>query len=135
MAFRADKNTLRVRDALVSQLSEKRAELDKALEAYNEQIAPLSADLRQAVQDYNTLLFDVRALIEEFATEMQGEFEDKSERWREGDRGQSISEWISELESASDFEDIEFEEPQEIVIDADDHAALLDDLQLEPELA
>lgn len=135
MAFRADKVSLETREKLVAALTEKRAELDRALEAFNAQIAPLSADLRQAVEDYNNLLFDARAFVEEFVAEMQTEFEDKSERWQDGDRGQAVAEWISDLENSADFEDIDFKEPQEIELDAPDHAALLDDLQLEPELA
>lgn len=135
MAFRADKVSLETREKLVTALAEKRAELDSALEAFNAQIAPLSADLRQAIEDYNSLLFDARAFVEEFVAEMQTEFEDKTERWQDSDRGQAVAEWISDLENSADFEDVGFEEPQEIELDAPDHAALLDDLQLEPELA
>jgi hypothetical protein len=133
MAFKADKYTLKTRDTMVLALKEKREEMDAALEAYNAAISPLSADLRTAIDEYNSILFDVRAFVEEFATEMQSEFEERSERWQEGERGEVVSGWISELESQTDFEDIDFEEPQGIVIDAPDHSELLDDLQLEPE--
>jgi hypothetical protein len=61
-------------------------------------------------------------------------WDDKSERWQEGERGQAVREWIEEIRSIGnemssfDAPDISFDPPD----DADDYSERLGDLPEEP---
>jgi hypothetical protein len=59
-----------------------------------------------AAPRWNALLEAARANIETAKEEMQGYFDDRSEEWQEGERGQAMQERIEQLETALDALDI-----------------------------
>lgn len=70
----------------------------------------LEEAVKKLVDDFNTEYIDplndaLKAgydFADDIANERQSEYDDKSERWQEGDRGQAAYSWLSQVESARD---------------------------------
>jgi uncharacterized protein YukE len=58
--------------------------------------------LVSAIEEYNARLDDLHGTIEAAKDELQGEFDEKSERWQEGDKGQAVSAWLDDIGSKAD---------------------------------
>ena len=59
---------------------------------------------------------------------LQGEYDEKTERWMEGERGQAAQEFINEWENL-EFEEIDFDVVEEIEVDPSHR----DDLESAPD--
>lgn len=80
--------------------------ISKAVRAtITEQAAAASAAkdaVISAVEDYNAALDALHGTIEEAKDGLQGEYDEKSERWQEGEKGQAVSSWIEDIGSKCD---------------------------------
>jgi hypothetical protein len=55
---------------------------------------------------------DVRAALDTEVQDMRSEFDDKTERWQDGDKGVEVSAWLDELSEVVDTLDgLELEAP------------------------
>jgi hypothetical protein len=63
------------------------------------------------IEAYNQALEEAREFAEQFANQMREAYDDMSERWQEGDTGQSVSSWIDE------WEGLELDELDDISVD------------------
>jgi vacuolar-type H+-ATPase subunit H len=114
--------------------SELEAELEQAVGAVEdarnelqEEIAKLIADFNEKhVDPLNTKLEEAHGFVEDIVNERQGEYDDKSERWQDGERGQSAQSWLQEWESSmGELEAMEQVEVPEVYITIPDaHNAL-----------
>jgi hypothetical protein len=55
---------------------------------------------------------DVRAALDTEVQDMRSEFDDKSEKWQEGDKGTEVAAWLDELSDVVDTLDGIDVEPQ-----------------------
>lgn len=127
MAFKLDKQEIGRRDQIVTDLTEGRDKLEDALAVYNDEVTKLRQPLDAAVLAYNEAVESARGFAEDIATQADGEIDDKSDRWREGENGQAATAWKDEWEGAL-FEEVSVEYPEDIVVDGVDHAETLDQL-------
>ena len=68
-------------------------------------------EVKGAISSYNETLANSRSLLEDVACELDSEFENKSERWQEGERGEAVRAWIDLFEeTCNDLEDLEMPE-------------------------
>jgi hypothetical protein len=132
MAFKLSKSDIARRDELTEAVRNARSELDDEINAYNEKLGELKAEVETALNAYNEKLADLKSWAEDIASEADSEWNDKSERWQEGDKGEAARTWIDEWQGFS-AEDIEIEWPEDVSIDTMDDAA--DDVEQLPEEA
>lgn len=87
----------------------------------NGKIADLFGPLEDAVREYNDLVSEYNGVLDDLVSEIESYYDDKSEKWQEGERGQAYMEWKDnveqcKLEEASD--------PEPPVVDAPDVATV-----------
>jgi len=133
MAFKLTKAQIADREQLVTSLREKGEALNAAIVTFNETVAGQGEALTTAIQTYNEQLEEARSFVGTIAEDMRGEFDEKSEKWQEGDKGQEVQAWVEAWEGV-DLEDVEVEIPEAIEeIDADEDAGALEELTESPE--
>jgi hypothetical protein len=70
------------------------------------------AEVEAAVTAYNVQLNLAKGFVEDLASSMRGDFDDKSEAWQEGERGEAVDEFITTFESfVQDHDDLTIEDP------------------------
>jgi uncharacterized coiled-coil DUF342 family protein len=133
MAFKLDKQELARREKFEVDLREAAGELEDAVSTYNAAVTELRAPLEAAIEKYNELLEEARGFVEDIASTADGEIDDKSEKWQDGDKGQAAIAWKDAWEQA-DLEPLSIEFPDELTTtEWPDHADVLDQLPLEAE--
>lgn len=63
--------------------------------------------LQTEIAAYNTILAEANTFMDEVKERLQGDFDDKSEKWQEGDAGVAASEMIADWEA--EFDEVEVE--------------------------
>jgi hypothetical protein len=86
--------------------------------------------LNEAITAYNGTLADVESFVTEHRDAWQAEHDDKSDKWREGEKGEAASTFISEWDSIDLAEVDEVEAPEAPAVS---HADDLDALPSESE--
>lgn len=132
MAFKLDKKELERKAGLVEALNEQAGKLDDALATYNAEAGLLWDKLQFEIEAYNEIVAEARGFAEDIANAATEEYDNKSEKWQEGERGQAASEWKDAWEN-NELDEIEVEKPEEITMDDPDHGAKLEQLPEEAE--
>lgn len=130
MAFKLKRRELKRRDELIAELIDKRNKLASAIEKFNSALYDLKEELQPVIDDYNATLDALNSFRDEIVSRLDSEYESKSERWREGDRGLEAIEFIESWE-ALDADNIEIELPDDLGFDVLNHAEELSELPLE----
>jgi hypothetical protein len=136
MAFKLSREQLAERDALAGALRGKAETLNVAIAAFNRGVEPLSRAVGEALNDYNGVLETARTLAGSISETAQGEFDAKSNRWQDSEKGVQVRTWIEQWEMSLD--DVELELPGALEeIDPDEHADRIKDgprspIELEP---
>lgn len=97
----------------VDRITSKRDVLDAAIEKYNAQMDELRAVAEAAKDELNEAISDADAWREEINGEQEDYFADRSEKWQEGDAGQSYSAWKESWSVPLELVEIEFPESLE----------------------
>lgn len=90
--------------------------LEDATDEANQKIRDVLEELAAAQSAYDGKVQDARSLMEEIFSSLRGDYDDKSERWQDSERGVEFDEWITNLETmaqdleAYETEDIEWED-------------------------
>lgn len=113
MAFKLTKDKLKQRDEKIEALREAGEKLKEAVEAANVEIAGIREKLEPLVDEYNAKITEAVEFVNELGEEFRGEFDDKSERWQEGDKGSEVNDWIETFESFA-LEEISLSLPDDI---------------------
>lgn len=69
----------------------------KELDAHTAKLKKLREEIFAKIQEYNDEVDNFTNTRDEAADRVQGEYDDKSERWQEGERGQAVAEWLEEV--------------------------------------
>lgn len=100
------------RSELSERLRELADELSRALGTFGEALDEAWGPVEDAASAYNEALGEAREFAEDVATTRRETFEDRSERWREGDEGERASGWIEEWErAAGELDEVDLERP------------------------
>jgi len=71
----------------------KKAKIEEALEKFQEAIAPIIEEAEEERQE----LFGV---LDDIVNEMENYYDERSEKWQEGDAGSAYSEWKDQIDAA-----------------------------------
>ena len=132
MAWKLNKAELTRRNALYDEIMGAGEDLLAAVAAYNEAMAEQAQKVQEALDAYNSALSDARDFRDEIVGDRDGDYQDKSEAWQEGDKGQAVRTWIDEWEGA-ELDEVEIEFPEELEEPDLAHADALNDLPEEAE--
>jgi predicted nucleic acid-binding Zn-ribbon protein len=132
VAFKLSKQELADRDGHVEKLEKAWAELVGTVSTYNLEVEAIRVPVEKAVADYNEALGGAKEFAEHVATRLEGEYDEKSEKWRDGDKGQAAAE-LKDAWQEIDTEEINLEWPEDLSIDDPDHAPELAELPTEAE--
>jgi hypothetical protein len=103
-------------------LAEHRIELARLRERIEDEFRALSAELREIalplnglISEYNAALDRTKGFIDGVAEEHRDAYDEKSDRWQEGDRGQAALAFVEEWENVylSEIEEVEIVAPDE----------------------
>lgn len=135
MGFKLTRAEENRRDILRDKIADAKADFDQAMEAELKVIEDALGSINAARTTYNEIVSEAFGFLDDIVNEREGEFDEMSERWQEGERGEVTQSWIESLQEARD----ELIDVEEIMIDLPDtaslpdHAEVLDNLQTEPE--
>lgn len=101
MAFKLSKADLTKRSELAAELRKAAQDIAERAEVAHDAVE----DLNEAISAYNATLADVQAFRDEHREAWQDEYDDKSEAWQEGEKGEAVSSLISDWE-ALDLEEL-----------------------------
>jgi hypothetical protein len=133
MAFKFSKAQRAELNSFRDRLDKEYIDLTGTLEEQAEVIGAAYERLNGAIDTYNGVLANARSYIEDIASEAESEFEDKSENWQSGERGEIVREWIDAIDNAvSEMEDGEQFTFEGIGLEVPDHGGLIDNLEDEP---
>lgn len=127
MAFKISKAEQKRIDEIVQRLNSKFDDINGILEKAR-------SEIENELVEYNEIREELRGVIEDIHAEKQEEYEDKSENWQEGDRGQATYQWLETLEEHTNAVGEDFEVEIEDIEKPDYLGTLADEgLPLEPE--
>jgi hypothetical protein len=130
VAFKLSKAEIQRRDGYVEDLEKAWSEIEQAVNTYNEGVANLRAPVEQAVAHYNEVMGEAKGFAEDVASQADGEWDERSEKWQEGEKGEAAAEYRDAWQTI-EFEEIELEWPEELAIEDPDHAPELAELPTE----
>ena len=120
------------RNTLCVRVQAAREDLDAAIEAYNDTVQTAFASVHIAADVYNGLIAEAQEWAEDIAGQIENYFEDRSERWREGKRGQAYDAWMIAYQEIS-LEPADIETPDPLEWDGEDAASILEGLPEDPQ--
>jgi hypothetical protein len=134
MPFKLTAEQLTERDALAVRLEEERTKVDLAVSDFHDALTVARNTLQEALDAYNEVLVEAKAYAEGIAQDAENYFEEKSERWQEGEKGEALRELIDAWQSV-DLEPLEVDMPDsELDLDVNTHDETLCELPTEPEV-
>lgn len=94
------------------------SEVERAVQAYNDGLEELKLKVEEALVSYNEGITEIHEWLGETISDFQSEFDDKSERWQEGNKGSAVTEWIDRLQTlCNSFESFDLDFPDAIDVD------------------
>lgn len=135
MAFKFTKQEETRRADLRDKVAEARSELDDVIAKQTAIIEDAYSEMNAAIGKYNETLSEPRGFFEDIYDEREGEYDEKSERWQEGERGEAARGWLDAIgevkdSQLDDIEEFAFEPP---AMDFEDHAEIIDNAPGEAE--
>lgn len=119
MAFKLARAELNRRDEIIHDLRSKLELLEQALE----QDPSIPDNISEAASIFTVVTSEAEDFRDEVASRLRDEYDEKSEKWREGDTGDEVNSFIEEWESA-DFSNCDLDlldpEPEGLESYADD---------------
>lgn len=123
MAFKITGKKLDERDRLLQEVNEAKSKLEDAVTTYNAAVEDARSSINDFITAFNTALGNAKDFIEGVRDDAQTEFDEKSEKWQESDRGSQVQSWIDEMEGHADTLDTELsvDFPSELSIEYPDY--------------
>ena len=118
MTFKLTKTERKEIDGLLQALLDAHALLDNAVLVYNEALTAAHTELQPHVEAYNGAASDLVGYVNGLAEEHDEEWNNRSEKWQEGEAGSAAQSWIESLRIEIDECDIDA--PDEITLDLPD---------------
>jgi len=125
MLFKLGKEQIAQRDAIAVKIQEQREAVDTAVVAFNDAMTVARNELQAALDIYNEALTEAKTFAEDVAQNWENDFEEKSERWQEGEKGEAVREMIEAWQSV---------DLDEAAIDMPDAEVSFDDVEMHDEV-
>jgi chromosome segregation ATPase len=113
MKMKLNKDQIATFDDLLARGQSAAKSLSDAADKYNAAIDEAWQEFAKVVDEVNEVQDELRGFTEETAADLRCQFDDKSEKWQEGEKGQSADGMVNEWEGIT-FDHIEFDEPDQI---------------------
>lgn len=98
---------------LQSDLQDAQEKVESAINDFNANINDLWANsVTESLDNYNKLVQQANEFVEETRDSMQTYYDERSEKWQEGERGQEFQSWLVEWDS-TELEEIDVTMPEE----------------------
>jgi len=99
--------------ATIESCSEIQQKIERLIEGYNQRVEEFNDALQPVLDEYNEKVAAIREIYQEAANDAQSYFDERSDTWQEGEKGEVYAEWINQLENV-DLEDLEVEVPDRL---------------------
>jgi hypothetical protein len=131
MAFKLTKKEITERDECVSELQEKWAIVEEVKNRAQEDTNAAVASVNSAI-DYQAAVTTAETFRNEIADRLRSEYDEKSEKWQEGDAASTANDFISEWEN-NELGEFATVDDIELSVDEAEHATTLEQLPTEVE--
>lgn len=88
------------RDSLLEEYAQQMLTVQRHHDTY----ASAASELNDAISDLNDIIQRMNDLAQDISDKIREYIEERSESWREGDRGQAYDEWANQWEYAGDID-------------------------------
>lgn len=129
--FALSKTETETRDNLVTKLNEAWGKVEDAVTAFNDGVVDMRAVVERAVEDYNEVVSEAEAFAADIANEIETEYDNKSEKWQEGERAEAVTGMKDEWQGL-DMSQIDPTYPDDLEIGDPGQAEALEALPTEP---
>lgn len=134
MAFRLSKNDATRRVDLEEKLSNAQSDMEEAAEDLRHKIDEMVDAFRAAfIEPYNAILQEACDFCDDIGREFRDQYDEKSERWQDSERGEAASDFTSAWEDASAEMSEEASVTVELEINIPAHSDILEHLPEEAE--
>jgi hypothetical protein len=125
---RLSKKQEKEREELVRRLAEAGKLVDYRFSELLSKLKAAPEDLNEAIRNYNLVLLEAGSFVQAIGEDFRAAFDEKSERWQEGEAGQEAESFISEWESfeGSNIPEVAIIDPE--LEEKPCHAKALEDL-------
>lgn len=130
VAFKLSKQDTQRKAGYVEDLEKAWGELGQAIATYNAEAEKLRAPVEAAVTRYNEVLGEARGFVEDVASQADSDFDEKSEKWQESDKGEAASEYRDAWQNI-ELDDLTLDWPDAFGIQDPDHVCELGELPVE----
>lgn len=121
---RLSKTQIKEKANFISALTEAKEKLDKAIEDYNSAIDREYMKVDAAIAAFNSEVGAFNEWRDGLHDEMQNFYDDRTDTWRDGDAGQSYSEWMDQWNA--EWAEIDQAEPDKLEVDIGEDPENLD---------
>jgi uncharacterized protein YukE len=90
-------------------------ELDDAVKKYNEKVNVAFSELQTFVETLNAKITEANDFVENIHSEQEAFFDEKSDKWQEGDAGSAYQDWMTQWGDRV-CEEVELSEPEELYV-------------------
>lgn len=116
-----DKATLERLAKMREEVRSLQDDLGAEVETFNEKVAELFSGVEAIRVNLNEKIQEANTLIEEIHGDMESFFDEKSEKWQEGDSGQEFQSWMQEWETElEEIDELDIPEPLEVSLEVAD---------------
>lgn len=119
------------RQDYINGLNEQKLKVAEAIDEYNAVAREAFAKVKDAVSDYNAILLNVDEWHAGINGDQQNYYDERSEKWQEGEKGQAYEGWKQQWEDIA-LDEIELDEPDDFEVPEMEHANELEALPGEP---
>jgi len=135
--LKLNKIQLAEKQKLLDRLTEVKAEADEAIAQFNEKLAEMKEKLVDKIDMLNIAREEAKDFAADIAAEMESYHDEKSDKWQEGESGQSYATWKEAWEEVAEAFDNEAEAelPEDAgeLVDTQDAIEAFDSLPGDPQ--
>jgi hypothetical protein len=117
---------------IAARLRDAASDIESAVEKFNVATAEAKGELEAAVMTYNERMAEADEFRDVTVGDMQGHYDERSEKWQESERGQAYLNWINEWEGA-ELGEVEIDFPNDLETPDLSAADVLEGLPDDPE--
>lgn len=102
--------------SLSANVRTKLADLESAVDRYNSVIQDAKEDAIAAHNELRDAVDEAAEFVGSLHSDMEGYFDDRSEKWQEGEKGRAYADWMANFDSITDsVDDLELHDPVDMV--------------------
>ena len=127
MPFKLTKEEALKFTGLQNNLRDAKDHIESAVSYFNVSVNTLRPPVEVAVTEYNEILSQIRAFTSQITSNAEDLISRKTELWQESEPGQAAQLWKESWQEI-DLDDLDYQWPDELIIEIGQHSDDLDDL-------